>query len=81
MRILLLIILICNISSLILVLVYYHLNNKLVKEYERRIKLLRTVCDSALHILYSCSDYKFSKEELIETLRDIIDIIDRGYYE
>ena len=81
MKILTLLILLCNVITLILVIVYHIVNNKLVKEYERRMKLVRIVCDSTLYLLYSYSDNKFSKEEIKDTLCDVIDIIDRGYYE
>lgn len=40
MRILMLLILLSNIIALILALVYYHLNNKVIKEYERKLKEL-----------------------------------------
>ena len=81
MRILMLLILISNTIAFIFALVYYHLNNKVIKEYERRMKLIRTVSDSTLYLLDSYYDFKFSKEEIKDILYDIIDIIDRGYYE
>ena len=81
MRILTLLIVLCNAIAVILALVYYHLNNKVIKEYERRMKLIRTVSDSTLYLLDSYYDFKFSKEEIKDILYDIIDIIDRGYYE
>ncbi len=40
MKILMLLILLSNIIALILALVYYHLNNKVIKEYERKLKEL-----------------------------------------
>ena len=40
MRILMLLILLSNIIALILVLIYYHLNNKVIKEYERELTLM-----------------------------------------
>ena len=79
MRILLLIVLICNVSALILALISMYITNRAFKEYERRMKLARIVCDSTLYLLYSYSDDKFSKEEIKDTLLDIINIIERGY--
>ena len=40
MRILMLLILLSNVIALILALIYYHLNNKVIKDYKRELALM-----------------------------------------
>lgn len=80
MKILALLILLCNVIALILVIVYYIVNNKLVKEYERRMKSIYKLCDDTLYqLLDTCYDYnKMDEDKMIYILSDIVNIIERG---
>lgn len=49
MRILLLIILICNVSALILTLISIYLSNRTFKEYERKLKLIYQICEENIY--------------------------------
>lgn len=80
MKILALLILLCNAIALILVIVYHIVNNKLVKEQERRLKSIYKLCDDTLYqLLDTCYDYnKMDEEKMIYILSDIVNIIERG---
>ena len=80
MKILALLILLCNVIALILVIVYHIVNNKLVKEQERRLKSIYKLCDDTLYqLLDTCYDYnKMDEEKMIYILSDIVNIIERG---
>ena len=49
MRILLLIVLICNVSALILTLISIYLSNRAFKEYERKLKLIYQICEDNIY--------------------------------
>lgn len=49
MRILLLIILICNVSALILALISMYITNRAFKEYERKLKLIYQICEDNIY--------------------------------
>ena len=49
MRILLLIILICNVSALILALISMYISNRAFKEYERKLKLIYQICEENIY--------------------------------
>lgn len=49
MRILLLVILICNVSALILALISMYITNRAFKEYERKIKLIYQICEDNIY--------------------------------
>ena len=85
MKILALLILLSNIIALILALVYYHLNNKVIKEYERknreherRLKLINKTCDESLYLIYDSYSKVIDEESIKYILSDIINIIERG---
>lgn len=71
MRILLLIVLICNILSLILALVYYHLNNKIIKEDKRRLKLIYQICEDNIY-------EDIDELQMMYILADISSICNKG---
>lgn len=80
MKILALLILLCNTIAFILALVYHQINNKLVKEQDRRLKSIYKLCDDTLYqLLDTCYDYnKMDEEKMIYILSDIVNIIERG---
>lgn len=81
MKILALLILLCNVIALILVIVYHIVNNKLVKEYERRMKSIYKLCDDTLYqMLDTYYDYKMDEDKMIYILSDIVNIIERGQH-
>ena len=49
MRILLLIVLICNVSALILALISMYISNRAFKEYERKLKLIYQICEENIY--------------------------------
>ena len=49
MRILLLIVLICNVLALILTLISIYLSNRTFKEYERKLKLIYQICEENIY--------------------------------
>ena len=49
MKLLLLIILICNVSALILALISMYITNRAFKEYERKIKLIYQICEDNIY--------------------------------
>lgn len=49
MRILLLIVLICNVSALILTLISIYLSNRTFREYERKLKLIYEICEENIY--------------------------------
>lgn len=49
MRILLLIVLICNVSALILALISMYISNRIFKEYELRLKLIYQICEDNIY--------------------------------
>ena len=49
MRILLLIVLICNISALILALISMYITNRAFKEYERKLDYINQICESNIY--------------------------------
>ena len=49
MRILLLIVLICNVSALILTLISIYLSNRTFKKYERKLKLIYQICEDNIY--------------------------------
>jgi Na+-transporting NADH:ubiquinone oxidoreductase subunit NqrC len=71
MRILLLIVLICNVSSLILSLIILYLYDKQTKEHERKINKIRKVCED--NIYEDLDDMK-----MMCILADIVSICNRG---
>lgn len=81
MKILALLILLSNAIALVLTLVYHILNNKLVKEYEKRMKSIYKLCDDTLYqMLDTYYDYKMDEEKMIYILSDIVNIIERGHH-
>ena len=81
MKILPLLILLCNVIALILVIVYHIVNNKLVKEYERRMKLIYKLCDDTLYqMLDTYYGNGIDEEKMIYILSDIVNIIERGQH-
>ena len=49
MKLLLLIILICNVSALILALISMYITNRAFKEYERKLKLIYQICEDNIY--------------------------------
>ena len=71
MRILLLIVLICNVSALILALISMYISNRVFKEYERKIKLIYQICEENIY-------EDIDELQMMYILADISSICNKG---
>ena len=71
MRILMLLILICNVSALILALISMYISNRAFKEYERKLKLIYQICEDNIY-------EDIDELQMMYILADISSICNRG---
>ena len=71
MRILLLIVLICNVSALILALISMYISNRAFKEYERKLKLIYQICEENIY-------EDIDELQMMNILADISSICTKG---